>query len=134
MNGERAALREKELTRPLETGAPPPAELICVHSAKYMRKRAHRINRRHVRRELQQAMEELVETEATFTSSPSQPTEAELREARRQSWMYHKCQSCGAVTVTAGRVYFNGSSEPKKHRRRSRKVQEQVFSFLPQPC
>ena len=105
--GERASIRGKMLTHPLENGNPPPDPMVArTASAKNRRKHAHHVNRRFVRNQMKQIKEFLKDAiddvsdfadfvVATVNSQPS-------------NWMEQKIISTRCtVTVTAGRIIFN---------------------------
>jgi hypothetical protein len=112
--GERAARREKELTKPLENGNRAPFR-ICTHTGACLRRYANRIARHFVRTQLRNIVgfvDEFLDLSddqgAKIITITELPSEAMLREARRNSWMYRKVAGnhC-SVTVTAGRIIFN---------------------------
>ena len=113
-NGERAELRGKELSKPMETGDSPPDPMCSrTSSAKYKRKRVHHVNRRFVRRWLGNKIADFIED--AFDDPRGDDVCAALddegdaiRQARLNSWMYRKVASkhC-SVTVTSGRIIFN---------------------------
>jgi len=104
-NGERAARRDHELRHP--AGETP----LYMNSVKPARKLAHHIERRYGKQEIKNGLADFLDgpdVPVTLTTVVETPSEAMLREARRNSWMYRKVATHRlSVTVTSGRIIFH---------------------------
>lgn len=100
----RKMLPEKFLTRPLADGKSPSVLCICTVSRAFLRREAHRLDRRVIRHQLATMV-----VDELFDSPPV----AEVSPVEVVDWVSLRAHRCGSVYVSSrGRLHFNRFQNP----------------------